>query len=165
MSGVKGINSGKNSPRYKHGETKTRLFKIWSSMHERCEREKHLHYKSYGGRGISVCLEWHDYLPFAEWARNNGYSDELTLDRISTNGNNEPSNCRWITMREQQSNKRSNRILEYRGKKYTLTQLAEKSKIKKTTFRERLNRGMSVEDAVNKPIRKRSCGARMKGGE
>lgn len=163
MSGVKGIHSGKNSPRYKHGETKTRLFKIWSSMHERCEREKHLHYKSYGGRGISVCLEWYDYLPFAEWARNNGYSDELTLDRIDTNGNYEPSNCRWITMREQQSNKRSNRILEYRGKKYTLTQLAEKCKIKKTTFRDRLNRGMSVEDAVNKPIRKYSCGADMRG--
>ena len=58
-----------------------RLHKIWSSMHERCEYEKHPHFQHYGGRGISVCNEWNEYLPFAKWAFSHGYSEILTLDR------------------------------------------------------------------------------------
>lgn len=161
MSGVKGINSGKANWRYKHGETKTRLFKIWSAMLERCEREKHVFYKYYGGRGISVCKEWHEYIAFAEWARNNGYMDNLTIDRIDVNGNYEPSNCRWITEKEQHSNTRSNRKVEYNGKVYTLTQLAAKIGMNKTTLKERLNAGWSIDDAVNRPVRLRTKGWRM----
>ena len=161
MSGVKGINKGEANWNYKHGETGTRLFKIWTSMHERCERPKHKYYKDYGGRGIKVCDEWSDYIPFAEWARANGYADDLSIDRINTNGNYEPSNCRWVTEKEQHNNKRSNHIVEYKGEKYTLTQLAEKAGIGKTTLRERLKMGWSVEDAVEKPIRKRTKGWRM----
>lgn len=160
MSGVKGINAGKANWRYKHGETKTRLFKIWSSMHERCERPKHKHYHSYGGRGITICPEWREFMPFANWARANVYSDNLTIDRIDNNGNYEPSNCRWVTVKEQQNNKRTNRIIFYKGERYTLTQLAEKVGIKKTTLKERLNMGWSIEDAVNKPVRLRTRGWR-----
>ena len=163
MSGVKGMNVGIKSHRYKHGETKTRLHKIWGSMHERCEREKHLHFSDYGGRGISVCEEWKEYIPFAAWARNNGYADNLTLDRINVNGNYEPTNCRWVTVKEQQNNRRNNRIIFYQGERYTLTQLSEKSGIKKTTLKERLNLGWSIEDAVNRPIRLRTKGYRQSG--
>lgn len=163
MSGIKGANAGNKHYRFIHGETKTRLHKIWDCMHERCERVKHPHYDAYGGRGINVCEEWKEYLPFAEWARNNGYTDELTIDRIDVNGNYEPNNCRWITMKEQHSNKRSNRIIEYRGQKYTLTQLAEKSGIKKTTLKERINLGWSIEDAVERPVRQRTRGYRPSG--
>lgn len=160
MSGVKGINAGKANWNYKHGETGTRLHKIWCSMHERCERPKHTHYKDYGGRGIKVCDEWGEYLPFAEWARANGYSEQLTLDRIDNDGDYEPNNCRWVTVREQQNNKRSNRVIMYHGKEYTLTQLAEYAGLKKTTLKERLNNGWSVEDAVERPVRKRTKGWR-----
>lgn len=160
MSGIKGINAGKSNWRYKHGETKTRLFKIWTSMHERCEREKHCQYKNYGGRGIKVCDEWNEYIPFAEWARANGYSDDLSIDRIDTNGNYTPTNCRWATTKEQMNNKRNNHNVCYKGEQYTLTQLAEKYGIKKTTLRERLKAGWSVEEAVEKPIRKRTRGYR-----
>lgn len=130
-------------------------------MHERCERPKHSHYKDYGGRGIRVCEEWSEYIVFAEWARANGYTDNLTIDRIDNNGNYEPSNCRWVTEKEQHNNKRSNRIIEYQGKRYTLTQLADFAEINKTTLKERLNNGWSVEDAVKKPIRRRTKGWRM----
>ena len=160
MSGVKGINAGKANWNYKHGETGTRLHKIWCSMHERCERPKHTHYKDYGGRGIKVCDEWGEYLPFAEWARANGYSEQLTLDRIDNDGDYEPNNCRWVTVREQQNNKRSNRVIMYHGKEYTLNQLAEYAGLKKTTLKERLNNGWSVEDAVERPVRKRTKGWR-----
>lgn len=141
-----------------------RLRKIWESMHERCERAKHIYFSHYGGRGISVCTEWSDYLPFAKWARENGYSDELQIDRIDVNGNYEPSNCRWVTAKEQQNNKRTNRIVEYCGRKYTLTQLAEECGINKTTLKERLNMGWSVEKAVTQPIRLRTNGYRPSHG-
>lgn len=165
MSGIKGANAGNKHYRFIHGETKTRLFKIWCSMHERCERTKHPHYRDYGGRGIKVYEGWKEYLPFAEWSRSNGYADNLTIDRIDVNGNYEPANCRWVTMKEQHNNKRSNRILLYHGETYTLTQLAEKVGINKTTLKERLNLGWSIEDAVNRPVRQRTRGYRPSGAK
>lgn len=170
MSGVKGMNSGEKSVLYIHGGTGTRLFKIWSSMRERCYRKSHMHYRDYGGRGIGICDAWNDFAVFREWALTNGYADDLSIDRIDFNGNYSPDNCRWVTMKEQQNNKRSNRLVEYRGKTYTLTQLAEKSGLNKTTLKERLNMGWCVEDAVNRPVRLRtrgwrmsSCGADLRG--
>lgn len=103
-----------------------RLRKIWGSMKERCYRPMHMHYKNYGGRGITVCDEWKDdYIAFARWAYKNGYRDDLTIDRENNDGNYEPSNCRWITVKEQNNNTRSNRIIEYKGTQYTVSQLAE----------------------------------------
>jgi len=160
MSGIKGIHSGKDSKLYVHGGTGTRLHKIWLSMKERCNRVKHPWYHAYGGRGIKICEEWDDFSKFRKWAMANGYSNELTIDRIDCNGNYEPNNCRWATMKEQQNNKRNNRIIEYKGEKYTLTQLAEKIGINKTTLKERLNAGWSVDDAVERPVRKRTKGWR-----
>lgn len=149
-----------------------RLRKIWESMHERCEYEKHMHYHSYGGRGICVCKEWSEYISFAKWAYKNGYSDGLTIDRVDSDGNYEPGNCRWVTFKEQANNKRNNRIIVFQGEKYTLSKLAEKIGMNKTTLRERLNSGWSVDDAVSKPIRLRTKGyrksktsARMKGAD
>lgn len=137
-----------------------RLRKIWGSMHERCERKKHTYYQHYGGRGIYVCEEWREYMPFAKWAFMNGYKDNLTIDRIDNDGCYSPDNCRWVTYKEQANNKRTNRIVEYNGEKYTVTQLAKKANIKKTTLKERLNMGWSVKDAVEKPIRLRTRGWR-----
>ena len=138
-----------------------RLRKIWSSMHERCEYEKHPHYHQYGGRGIRVCDEWSEYIPFAKWAFNNGYKDDLTIDRIDPNGIYAPNNCRWATMKEQQNNRRNNHIIVYESREYTLTELAEKIGMNKTTLKERLNLGWSIEDAVNRPVRLRTKGWRM----
>ena len=152
MSGIKGMNTGKQNIHYVHGETKTRLHKIWGCMHERCERVKHPHYDAYGGRGINVCDEWKEYLPFAEWARNNGYTDELTIDRIDVNGNYEPENCRWATRKEQSLNKRSNVFLEYNGKRKTLGEWAEEYNINRTTLTNRLRRKWSVEKSLTYPV-------------
>lgn len=137
-----------------------RLRKIWESMHERCGYERHPHFKSYGGRGISVCDEWKEYIPFAKWAFRNGYDNTLTLDRIDFDGSYEPSNCRWATTREQANNKRTNRIVVYNEERYTVSELAELIGMNCTTLRERLNMGWSVSDAVERPIRKRTCGYR-----
>lgn len=108
-----------------HGETKTRIHNIWNHMKQRCENPSNKAYGWYGGRGISVCEEWHDYTVFRNWAVSHGYRDNLTLDRIDVNGNYEPANCRWITLREQQRNKRNNVRLTFMGETRTICDWAD----------------------------------------
>lgn len=74
-----------------------RLYRIWQCMLNRCRRQKDKSYRHYGGRGISVCEEWHSYPSFFEWAMANGYRDDLTIDRKEVGGNYEPGNCQWLT--------------------------------------------------------------------
>lgn len=121
-----------------------RLRKIWGSMHERCEYEKHPHYHSYGGRGIYVCDEWDEYIPFAKWAFRNGYAESLTLDRIDNNDGYYPENCRWVTMKEQANNKRTNHYVNIGGELMTVTECAERYGVPKSTVRYRSNLGRDV---------------------
>ena len=101
-----------------------RLYNIWLGMLRRCENPEQSSYERYGGRGISVCEQWHDFDQFVTWAHEYGYDDSLTIDRINNDGNYEPSNCRWATAKEQANNKSSNVILIVGGIKGTATQLA-----------------------------------------
>ena len=92
----------------KHGLSNCRLHRIWDNMKTRCYNQNTPYFKYYGGRGISICDEWkNDFQTFYDWAMENGYADNLTLDRVDTFGKYEPSNCRWITIQDQQSNRRS----------------------------------------------------------
>lgn len=94
----------------KHGLSGTRLHRIYYRMRERCYRPDNDNYRWYGARGITVCSEWmNSFSQFAEWALASGYQDNLTIDRINPDGNYEPTNCRWITIQEQQKNRRKRR--------------------------------------------------------
>ena len=101
---------GSTNPKYKHGGTGSRLFNIWRMIKTRCTNPNFKKYNLYGGRGITICDEWLEFIPFRDWSLNNGYGEGLEIDRENTNGNYEPSNCRWTTSEENQRNRRNNKI-------------------------------------------------------
>lgn len=136
----------------KHGQSNTRLYKIWRGMVRRTTEPNYPDYPHYGGRGITVCAEWRE--SFEAFARDMGpsYRDDLTLDRIDNNGNYEPSNCRWATSTEQARNKRSNRLLTFNGKTMPISAWAEHLAISDTAIRSRLHHGWPVERALTTPV-------------
>lgn len=100
----------------KHGMSGTRIYDIWRDMRHRCNCPGMKNYAHYGGRGIKVCNEWDEsFEKFYEWALENGYADNLTIDRIDVNGDYEPSNCRWTGKSVQSANRRSSGKTEYLG--------------------------------------------------
>ena len=105
--GCYGAEQRVNSVR-KHGKTGTRLHRIWKAMHTRCYNINSPQFKYYGYRGIFICDEWKvNFQAFHDWAMSHGYEDNLSIDRIDSNGNYSPDNCRWVTMAEQNKNKRA----------------------------------------------------------
>lgn len=134
----------------RHNKAGLRIYTIWADMKDRCGNKKAASYVYYGGRGITVCDEWrNDFKAFYEWAMSNGYAEDLTIDRIDVNGNYEPSNCRWVTRKEQANNTRRNHFLTYDGETHTLADWAEKVGIKQNTLLYRLKRGWSVERTLS----------------
>ena len=124
---------------YTHGLSGTRIYHIWEGIKKRCYNQNEKCYCHYGGRGIIVCDEWEDdFLAFYRWAMANGYSDELTIDRIDNDGNYEPSNCRWATTKEQSTNRRNNQYVTYDGQRITIKELSEKTGISYPVLRKRI---------------------------
>ena len=102
------------------------LRRVWSAIKQRCYNPKHKFYKDYGDRGITMCSEWlNDYKAFEKWCMNSGYQRGLEVDRIDNNGNYEPNNCKWMPMKEQARNRRTNVYIEKDGKMLTATEYAK----------------------------------------
>lgn len=142
----------------KHGFSKTRLYHIYLGMIDRCFDKTSDNYMNYGGRGITVCDEWkgtEGIKRFIAWAKDSGYSETLSLDRINVNGEYSPSNCRWATNKEQQNNKRDNRYITVGGETKTMKQWAEQYGIGYTTLKQRIYNGWEVEKAIKQPVDKR----------
>ena len=132
-----------------HKMSGSRLHNIWKSMKERCYNINHDQYKDYGGRGISICEEWKDdFISFYNWAISNGYSDNLTIDRVDNNKNYCPENCKWSTRKEQNNNQRTNHLLTYNNKTQTMAQWAEEIGLNPRTLQTRISRGWNVQDAL-----------------
>lgn len=143
------------SKRFAIGHEHYRLHQCYKDMLNRCYNINNKNYKNYGSRDIKVCDEWsHDFYAFRDWALENGYADNLTLDRIDVNGNYEPYNCRWVTVKVQNNNRSNNRIVSYKGETMTLHELSEKYDVAYKTLWARVNSGWSVSDAVETPIRR-----------
>lgn len=126
------------------------LYQKWANMKKRCYDSKNPGYKNYGGRGIKICDEWKDNFDlFLNWAKNNGYKLGLTIDRINVNGNYEPGNCRFISIKEQANNKTTNRIINCNGITKTLAEWAEFFKVDSHFIRNKVKKGLTFEKVIN----------------
>lgn len=134
-----------------HCESHTRLHNIWCGINKRCKSDVR-----YGGRGIIICEEWKDYENFAKWARENGYTDELTIERIDVNGNYCPSNCTWIPLGKQARNRRTTFWVEYNGKTMSLAQASEEAGLPYKQVFFRIKHGWTPERALSTPLFKKS---------
>ena len=119
-----------------HGGSRTRLFRIWTSMRYRCENELLASYKDYGAKGITVCKEWQDFALFREWALSHGYSDELTIDRLDNSKGYSPENCRWVTRVEQNQNTTRTHRINYNGAFITAAEAARIVGVSRSTVAE-----------------------------
>lgn len=135
-----------------HGATGTRMYRIWSQMWQRCTNPKDKKYPLYGGRGITVCQAWEEFMAFA-YDMGPRPSQSHTLDRIDSNGNYEPGNVRWATQKEQQNNRRDNRFFTVRGGMMTIAQIGREFNISPNLIRQRVDRdGYSIEEALTKKV-------------
>lgn len=132
----------KNLDQRTHGDSGERLYKIWLGMKARCNNPNVECYPRYGGRGIKVCDSWNeDYTIFKEWALKNGYSDDLTIDRIDNLGDYGPENCRWATNKEQANNRRTTNKVEHKGETMSLMELSEKTGASYSALKVRYRQG------------------------
>lgn len=140
--------------KFKHGKRHTRLYTIYANIKTRCYNKKNIRYKLYGARGITMCEEWkNDFQSFYDWSMANGYREDLTIDRIDNNGNYEPSNCRWVTWRGQQNNRRNNHLIEFNGHAHTMAEWSRLIGIPYQTLVRRINvYGWSVERALTEKV-------------
>lgn len=133
-----------NKNHYIHGLSHTRIDNIYKSMISRCYNANSCNFKHYGAKGIKVCDEWgNDRRRFYEWAFNNGYKDDLTIDRIDCFGNYEPSNCRWVSQKVQQNNRTNTIRITYQGETRTISEWSDITGIKHKTIWSRYRRGNS----------------------
>lgn len=132
-----------------HGQRNTRLYRVWGGMKKRCCKPSHPFYANYGGRGITVCEEWRNsFEAFYDWAMSNGYSDDLTLDRIDNNGNYCPENCRFVTQTEQIRNRSISRTATINGMTKSLMEWASENGLEYQTVYRRFIRGVTGTELI-----------------
>lgn len=140
---------------FKHGKgsLETRLYRIWCGMRARCYKSYTVGYRNYGGRGIKVCAEWHDYEAFEKWALQNGYDDNLTIEREDVNKDYCPENCKWITLAKQQSNKTNSVLVTAWNETKTLAEWGRdpRSAIDYRMIKYRIDNGWKTETAISTP--------------
>lgn len=120
----------------------------YRSMMDRCYRKKAKNYPCYGGRGIKVCVKWHNIDAFGKWAVLSGFQSGMTLERKNVNGDYCPGNCTWANRKEQANNRRNTVYLEYNGQKHTISEWADMLGINRSTLSNRICRGWTVEKAL-----------------
>jgi hypothetical protein len=135
---------------FKHGFSDSRLEKIFEKMKSRCYNPNEDSYPRYGGRGITVCRDWmNDSRTFFSWAIQNGYADNLQIDRKRLDEEYSQDNCRWITHTENQNNRSNNRRVEFGGENLTLAEWSRKTGIGRTTIACRLDKGFTPAQALS----------------
>lgn len=133
----------------KHNLYKSRIYKIFTSMKQRCYNPKNPEYKNYGLRNIKICDEWlNDRLKFINWAYKNGYKDNLTIERINVNGNYCPENCKWIKKEDQLKNTTRTKYITINGETHYLSEWIRISGISNSCYHARKHKGYNDEEAI-----------------
>lgn len=139
--------------RLKHGLSYTPEYRAWQQMRLRCLDPKHAHYADYGGRGITICDRWVDSPQTFFGDMGPKPSPRHEVDRRDNNGNYTPDNCRWVLRKINDRNRRSNRVLVFRGETHALAEWCERLDLPCDTVRKRLEAGWSIEKALTKRVR------------
>lgn len=130
--------------------SKEPLYSVWCGIRKRCLSESCEKFKDYGGRGVLLCEQWHDYSAFREWSMSSGYKTGLSIDRIDVNGNYCPENCRWTDSRTQQNNRRSCVYYTHNGETHTLKEWSRKFGMNYSTVYSRITKyGYTFERALS----------------
>ena len=141
--------------KYHHNKVYTRLYNIYRGMIERCYYPSCNHYYEYGGRGIKICDEWlnkeNGFKRFYKWSVENGYQDNLSIDRINNDRNYYPENCRWADVKVQSNNRSTCVYIKYKNYIFNVEQWSEIIGIPRSTILNRLNRGWNVDDSLRTP--------------
>lgn len=132
-----------------HGMSRTRVYRVWAAMWDRCSNPNTKNFSDYGGRGISVCKRWQEFKYFL--ADMGEPPAGALLERVNNDKGYRPSNCRWATRAEQNQNKRTTRYLTANGETLPLIEWARRLGIQHSTLRERLDRGWSEQRACTTP--------------
>lgn len=137
-----------------HGGARTLAYSSWRAAKRRCCDPKDVSYKNYGERGITMCDRW--LKSFACFLADMGErGEDQSLERVNPDGNYEPANCMWIDKKDEQLNKRTSVFIEHEGETLNLSVWAKRFGIDRGLLRQRLKAGMTFEQAVNKPVKKR----------
>lgn len=139
-----------------HGMSDTRIYKIWTGIKQRCSNPNVSAYKYYGAKGIFLCKEWEDFLSFEHWSMENGYTDELSIDRIDPQKWYSPENCRWVTLEEQKRNMTTNVVISCDGETHIVAEWARILNINPSTLCYRKRNGWDDERCIKTPVRKLS---------
>ena len=135
-----------------HNKSRTRLYNIWCGMKARCNNPNNPAYDRYGGRGIKICEEWNNsFENFYDWSKENGYSKELTIDRIDNDRGYSPDNCRWADYYIQGRNKRNNKVINYKGKLRTRAEISEMTGLSYGTIRRRVQNKIDLDKPIWTP--------------
>lgn len=147
------LRAEKSSERRKtHGLSQCSLYRVWRSMKNRCYMESNKSYYLYGGKGIKVCDEWKDFINFYNWSVGNGYEKGKSIDRIDSNKDYCPENCRWVDSKTQNNNTSRNHLITYNGETKTMAQWCEMLNMSYDKVKSRLNKyGWSVEKTFTTP--------------
>lgn len=154
-----------------HGMTGTRIYKMWHNMRSRCKNPNASKYYLYGGKGIKVCNEWkNSFINFYNWATKNGYKDNLTIDRIDSNKNYEPNNCKFSTYEEQNSHLKSTILITFNNETHTIKDWSKITKISVNCLSARYLRDWSIKrmlttKTINSIKRDKKTGKFLRGGD
>lgn len=133
-----------------------RIMYIWQSIKQRCYNQKSISYKNYGAKGIKICDEWKNNPKlFYTWSIKNGYRDDLTIDRINSDKDYCPENCRWVDWKTQMRNTNRNVIITYKEETNCVKYFIDKYNLNKFAIYSRLRKKWNVKDAIEKPVKER----------